>query len=150
MSKKERSQLLLEKKAANRGRKMIRKVTKTSVKRTEVYKVWKAYIEIFTEELLSGKEVKGMANVGTFVIEKSRVSDSVMKLRMKGLYAKNGKVRPIGKINLNNLDYVFKVSYYPGKNLSDGVKFYPSVDLRKRVTDSIVKGKDYRACRLIN
>lgn len=149
-NRKERGQLLREKQAANRGRKMIRKVTKTSVKRSEVYKVWEAYLDIFCEELLSGREVKGMANVGTFIIEKSKVSESVMKLRAKGLYAKNGKVRPIGKINLNNLDYVFKVNYYAGKNLSEGVKFYPSKDLRKKVTESIIRGKDYRECRLTN
>ena len=120
-NRKERSQLLLSKKAANRGRKMIRKVTKTSVKRTEVYKVWEAYLDIFYEELLRGGEVNGMANVGTFVIEKKKVSQRVLNLRMKGLYAKGGKVMPIRKINLNNLDYVFKINFVGGKNLVEGI-----------------------------
>ncbi len=143
-NRKERSQLLLSKKAANRGRKMIRNVTKTSVKRTEVYKVWEAYLDIFYEELLRGGEVNGMANVGTFVIEKKKVSQRVLNLRMKGLYAKGGKVMPIRKINLNNLDYVFKINFVGGKNLVEGIKFYPCAKMRKQVTESIIRGKDYR------
>jgi len=143
-SKSVKKQLLLSKPSANRGRKMIRKVTKKIVPRTEVYKVWDAYLDCFYEELLSGKEVKGMANVGSFIIEKRRVPKKVLALRMKGLVAKKGKVMPIKKINLNNLDYVFKVGFTGGKNLVDGVKFYPCAKLRKKVTESIIRGKDYR------
>lgn len=143
-NKSVKRQLLLERKAANRGRRMIRKVTKTSVKRTEVYKVWKAYIEIFCEELLQGKEVRGMANVGTFVIEKRKVPDSVLNLRAKGLMAKKGKVMPIRKINVNNLNYVYKLGFKGGKNIVEGVKFYPCASVRKKITESIIRGKDYR------
>lgn len=143
-NKSVKRQLLLERKAANRGRRMIRKVTKTSVKRTEVYKVWSAYLDIFCEELLSGREVKGMANVGTFVVEKKRVSQKVLNLRAKGLMAKKGKVMPIRKINLNNLDYVFKINFRGGRNLVEGVKFYSCASIRKKVTESIIRGKDYR------
>jgi len=74
---------------------MIRKVTKKSVKRSEVYKVWESYLDLFYENLLTGKEVKGMANVGTFVVEKSKVSESTKKLRAKGLVAKKGKLMPL-------------------------------------------------------
>lgn len=148
MSKNVKKQLLLNKKSANRGRKMIRKVTKKSVKRSEVYKVWDAYLDLFYEDLLAGREIKGMANVGTFVVEKSKVSESTKKLRAKGLVAKKGKLMPLKVLNLNNLDYAFKVNYYKGKSIVDGVKFYPCQKLRKKIFETVSKGKDFRECQL--
>ena len=147
-TKNVKKQLLLNKKSANRGRKLIRKTMKKSVKRTDVYEVWDAYLDIFIEELLSGKEVNGMANVGTFVIEKKRVSVTTMKLRAKGLMARSGRLFPIKKLNLNNLDYVFKVNFKGGKSLVEGVKFYPCAKIRSKVFETISKGKDFRECRL--
>ena len=148
MSKNVKKQLLLNKKSANRGRKMIRKVTKKSVKRSEVYKVWDAYLDLFYEDLLAGREIKGMANVGTFVVEKSKVSESTKKLRAKGLVAKKGKLMPLKVLNLNNLDYAFKVNCYKGKSIVDGGKFYPCQKLRKKIFETVSKGKDFRECQL--
>lgn len=147
-SKIVKKQLLLNKKSANRGRKMIRKVTRKVVKRNEVYKVWDAYLKLFYEDLLAGKEVSGMANVGKFVIEKSKVSSSAKKLRLKGLVAKKGKLMPIRVLNLNNLDYAFKVNYYKGKSIVDGVKFYPCQRLKSKIFEIVSKGKDFRECQL--
>lgn len=143
MSKNVKKPLLHNKKAANRGRKMIRKVTKLAVPRSEVYKVWDAYLDCFFEDLLAGKEVKGMANVGSFIIEKKRVPRNVMKMRAKGLTVRNGFFRPLTNLNLNNLDYVFKVNFKSGKSLQDGVKFYPCKELRAKIFESVSKGKDY-------
>lgn len=148
MSKNVKKQLLLNKKSANRGRKMIKAVTKKRVKRSEVYKVWEAYLDLFYEDLLMGKEVSGMANVGKFVIEKSKVSESTKRLRLKGLVAKKGVLIPLRVLNLNNLDYAFKVNYYKGKSIVDGVKFYPCQKLKKKMFEKISKGKDFRECQL--
>lgn len=135
--------LLHNKQAANRGRKLIRKVTKLAVPRAEVYKVWDAYLEWFKDELIAGKEIKGMANVGSFIIEKKKVPINVMKLRAKGLTVRNGFFIPITKINLNNLDYICKVNFKSGKSLQEGVKFYPCKELRNKIFESVSKGKDY-------
>ena len=147
-NKSVKKQLLLNKKSANRGRKMIKAVTKKRVKRSEVYKVWEAYLDLFYEDLLMGKEVSGMANVGKFVIEKSKVSESTKRLRLKGLVAKKGVLIPLRVLNLNNLDYAFKVNYYKGKSIVDGVKFYPCQKLKKKMFEKISKGKDFRECQL--
>lgn len=149
-NKSVKKQLLLNKKSANRGRKMIKAVTKKRVKRSEVYKVWEAYLDLFYEDLLMGKEVSGMANVGKFVIEKSKVSESAKRLRLKGLVAKKGVLIPLRVLNLNNLDYAFKVNYYKGKSIVDGVKFYPCQKLKKKIFETVSKGKDFRECQLID
>lgn len=151
MTKKSvKSQLLRNKQAANRSRKMIRQVFKKPVKRTEVYRVWDAYLEWFYAELMTGKEVNAMANVGSFIVEKEMVSDNLRKLRNQGVGIKNGFRYPLKNININNMDYVFKVKYNRGKSIVDGVKFIPCKALKKRLFDTIVKGKDFRECRLIN
>lgn len=142
-NKSVKSQLLRERKAANRGRKMIRQVTKKSVTRNEVYEVWNAYLDLFKEDLVAGKEVKGMANVGSFIIEKKRVPKNVEKLRAKGLMVKNGFFMPIKRLNINNLDYICKVVFRGGKSLQAGVKFYPCKELRSKIEKAVIKGKDY-------
>jgi hypothetical protein len=143
MNKNVKKQLLHNKQAANRGRKMIRSQTKLSVKRTEVYRVWDAYLEWFYGELIAGREVKGMANVGSFMIQKNPVPENVMKLRAKGLSVRNGFFIPIKRINKNNLDYICRVVYKNGKSVTEGVKFHPCKKLREKIFESVSAGKDY-------